>query len=415
MPPIRSQRGAYTLERMRKLMDYLGNPQNSYKVIHVAGTSGKTSTSYYLAALLKQAGVKVGLSVSPHIDEINERAQIDLKPLSEKRYCKEFSIFIGLVNRSQIKPTYFELLTAFAFWEFERRKCEYAVVEVGLGGLLDATNVISTTNKVCVITDIGFDHEEVLGKTLGLIASQKAGIIKPKNLVVVYKQKDEVMSVLHEVIRQQQASIHDIEPVNIKRSSINLPLFQRRNWYLALNTYDIIKKRDNLPSLNNTQQKLAHSVSIPARMETLFVNDRPLIMDGSHNSQKLHALTASVTQQYPQKRIVALVSFLASKQSKLRQCLEEILPICDQILITRFSTQSGEKVSVDPLKIAEVCEGLGCSSWKIIDNPKIAYNQLLNTNGEVLLITGSFYLLNHIRPLIDSQGGYTSNVTSEDQ
>lgn len=107
LPPVRSSRGAYTLERMQELMDYLGNPQDSYSVIHVAGTSGKTSTCYYIASLLKQTGVRTGLTVSPHIDEINERVQIGLKPMSEKKFCHEFGIFIKLVEKSNLKPTYF--------------------------------------------------------------------------------------------------------------------------------------------------------------------------------------------------------------------------------------------------------------------------------------------------------------------
>lgn len=124
----------YTLNRMFRLMKLLGDPQENYHVIHVAGTSGKTSTSYYLAALLAKSDKKVGLTVSPHVDEVNERLQINLKPLSEKDYTKALSEFLEIIHKARINPTYFELLIAFAFWEFARQKVDYAVVEVGLGG-----------------------------------------------------------------------------------------------------------------------------------------------------------------------------------------------------------------------------------------------------------------------------------------
>ena len=176
IPPMRSFRSVYTLDTMRALMLALGNPQNSYKTIHVAGTSGKTSTSYYIAALLGQTGKKIGLSVSPHVDNVNERVQIDLVPLDEHEYCQQFSTFLQIINKLRIKPTYFELLIAFAFWQFAQEKVDYAVIEVGLGGLLDGTNVIERSDKVCVIADIGLDHVAVLGNSLAGIAAQKAGI-----------------------------------------------------------------------------------------------------------------------------------------------------------------------------------------------------------------------------------------------
>src|SRR5688572_10716165 len=141
-PELLSRRDVYTTETMVELMDYLGNPQDKLKIIHVAGTSGKTSTCYYSAALLKAAGKKVGLTVSPHVDEINERVQIDLVPMPEEAFCRDMTEFLGLVKKSELEPSYFEVLLAFAYWEFVRHRVEYAVIEVGMGGLTDATNVV---------------------------------------------------------------------------------------------------------------------------------------------------------------------------------------------------------------------------------------------------------------------------------
>ena len=398
LPPARSNRGAYTLERMQKLMDLLGNPQEAYKVIHVAGTSGKTSTCYYVAALLKQAGIKAGLTVSPHIDELNERTQISLRPLTERKFCDEFTVFLNIIVNSSIQPTYFEVLTAFAFWVFKRRGCEYVVVEVGLGGLLDATNVIQGKNKLNIITDIGLDHEEVLGKTLSLISAQKAGIIKPHNKVVCYEQGDEVMQIIREVAEAQHAELHEVWPLKESELPGNLPLFQRRNWYLALQAYNLLASRDNLPQ--HTEKQLAESTEtlIPARMETVIVGKQNIIMDGSHNQQKITALARSLKQRYPGQKFPMLISFVATKQARIRQCLEALLPVCDQLIITSFATQNQEKISVDPLKIASQCEALGFESWEVIDDPMIAFRVFLKRSGKVKIVTGSFYLLNHIRP-----------------
>jgi dihydrofolate synthase/folylpolyglutamate synthase len=402
VPPIRSQRDAYTLERMVRLMDYLGNPQASYKIVHVAGTSGKSSTCYYIASMLRQAGKRVGLTVSPHVDEINERVQLNLKPLSEKRFVSEFGIFLRLVEESKIQPTYFELLAAFAFWEFARRKVEYAVVEVGLGGLLDATNVIDRRDKLCVITDIGLDHMEVLGRDVATIAAQKAGIVKPYNLVVSYEQGDEVMDVLREVCTQQQAELHEIWPLRSGDLPRDLPLFQRRNWYLALSAYNLVAERDDLPALGEAQLAKSTRTYIPARMEEVVYGDKTVILDGAHNAQKLHSLVSSIKRRYPKQQLPILVSFVTTKQSRIRQCLEELLPICERLVITTFTTENAEKVSVDPLRVVEHCESLGFDKWQVVADPVGAFRTLNRSRAPVVLVTGSFYLLNHIRPIIKS-------------
>jgi dihydrofolate synthase/folylpolyglutamate synthase len=143
------------LDPVRKLLRAAGNPQNTLRVVHVAGTSGKTSTAYYVAALLKAAGKKVGLAVSPHVDNLNERVQLDLSPLPEAEFCAELGKYLELVKQTGVVLNHFELLYAFAYLQFARLGVDYAVVEVGVGGLLDATNTVDRDDKVCVITDIG--------------------------------------------------------------------------------------------------------------------------------------------------------------------------------------------------------------------------------------------------------------------
>ncbi len=232
VPPPRSQRQKYTLGNMRELMDALGNPQNSLQVVHIAGTSGKTSTCYYIAALLKASGLKTGLTVSPHISHVNERVQIDLVPAQEDVFAAALTEFLAIIKGTKIPLTYFEVLMAFAYWFFARQKVDVAVIETGLGGLLDASNVVNSPSKVCVLTDIGLDHTLILGDTLQQIAAQKAGIIGEENQVFCWRQSKEILSVFKNAVRAQNAQLHLLDHTADDLAK-SMPLFQQRNFSLA--------------------------------------------------------------------------------------------------------------------------------------------------------------------------------------
>lgn len=261
----------YTLHNMHKMMEALGEVQNSYKTIHVAGTSGKSSTSYFIASLLKESCIKTGLSVSPHIKEVNERVQIDLVPLPERKFAGYLSELRNMINRNKITPTYFELLVALAFWIFSKEKVDYAVVEVGLGGLLDGTNVIDREDKISVITDIGFDHTEILGNKIEEIASQKAGIINPNSDVFMLKQDKIVNDIVRQICDTKKARLTIIEP-QIQKELNFLPKFQQRNFFLAKEVFNFIAKRDHLNSLNRTKIIQSASVDIPAPKEVKIIS-----------------------------------------------------------------------------------------------------------------------------------------------
>jgi len=216
--PSRTTLHRMSLDYIRSLLDYLGNPQERLRIIHIAGTSGKTSTAYYAAALLTAAGKKAGLTVSPHVDLLNERVQINMTPLPEALFVREMNEFMACVEQGGFTPTYFELLYAFAFWEFARQQVEYAVIETGVGGLLDNTNVVTRSDKVCVLTDIGFDHTSLLGTTLPEIARQKAGIIQLHNAVFCWRQSAEVLAVFRAVTRQKQADLHILDAAQLGRN-----------------------------------------------------------------------------------------------------------------------------------------------------------------------------------------------------
>jgi dihydrofolate synthase / folylpolyglutamate synthase len=402
VPPAGTLHKNYTLKRMRELMEKLGNPQDTYKVIHVAGTSGKTSTSYFMAALLKAAGQKVGLTVSPHIDEVNERVQINLEPLPEAKFCRELSEFLNIVAETGIKPTYFEVLVAFAFWKFDRAEVDYAVVEVGMGGLLDGTNVISRADKVCVITDIGLDHTRILGKTLPEIATQKAGIILPRNPLFTYRATTgEVLDVIRQIAAQKYADLEEVSLPPAEKLPADLPLFQKRNWYLAYEVYAYLIGRDGLPVLSKEQLHETAQTYIPARMEIIRMHDKTVILDGAHNRQKMDTLAASITDKFLDQPIATLFSVVKDDAFPERINPAPLVKLSCHLIITGFAgAQDFPKVSVPPAAVAKYLNQLGFQEAEVIDNPEAAFAALLKRPEPVLLVTGSFYLMNHIRPLI---------------
>lgn len=405
--PAGVQARPYSLAVMRELMQALGNPQNKYPVVHVAGTSGKTSTAYYVAALLQQTGQKVGLTVSPHIDQINERVQIDLVPLPETEYCKELEAFLKIINKlsisSTIKPSYFELLVAFAFWVFDRQGVDYAVVEVGMGGLLDGTNVITRPDKICIITDIGLDHTQQLGSTIQAIARQKAGIIHVQNQVFSYKQSDVVDKVISTVATAQQAQIQWLDAVTMIEGMDSLPLFQQRNFGLAIRTVDWLLQRDKLPELSVQQRQKAMHTLVPARMEKVSVGNKTIIMDGAHNEQKMDSLVQSFQQQYPGQQAAVLLSIVEYKAEAVAGLLSILKPITGQLILTEFQGQQDTPKKSIPLRVMqEAANAAGYQNVIAIISPEKAYQELLKTNSPLGIITGSFYLLNHIRPSIKS-------------
>ncbi len=401
VPPAGSQTANYTLDRMRQLMSALGNPQDTYKVVHVAGTSGKTSTSYYMAALLVAAGQKVGLTVSPHIDQVNERVQVNIVPLEEKRFCDELTIFLEIVQKTGMRPTYFELLVALAYWEFARQGVDYAVIEVGLGGLLDGTNVVTSTDKVCIITDIGLDHTNVLGRDLASIATQKTGIIMPGDPVFVYRQTDEVMQVVRRVSTEQSADLHEVTSPGGIDAVNKLPAFQQRNWYLASCVYDFVAGRDHLPQLPAKARTETQAVIVPARMECMVYHDKTLIFDGAHNAQKMHALTGAIKQQFPSVEIAVMLGLVEDKEGQLLPVVRGLAGIATVIIATTFP--AGQDIPRSPLtadRIAQACRELDFSAVEEHPQLREAVRTLLNRPEPVLLITGSFYLVSAVRKLL---------------
>lgn len=389
---------AYNLDRMIQLMNMLGNPQDGLKVLHVAGTSGKTSTAYYLTALLMAHGQRVGLTVSPHLDSLAERAQINLNILPEAEFCRYFSEFINLPGVLALDPTYFELMVAFAYWYFAKAKVDYAVVEVGLGGLSDATNVINNPDKVCVITDIGYDHMQVLGDSLPKIAHQKAGIITNGNQAFMMQQSPQIVKVVQQQADRVQANLRVVLPHRLPQLA-DLPPFAARNWQLAKAATDFVARRDGLTA--TTDLLATAGTVVPARMETRRVAGKTLIIDGSHNQQKLAALTAAIQQQYPGQKAAVLFSFVNSRADRLDEAVQALAPVVGSVIVTSYrSDQDLRHQSLEPAVMARAFRRASVLDCWIEPQPAAAFARLLQQPEPVRVVTGSFYLLNQVRPLI---------------
>lgn len=395
------QHSSVMWERMQQCMDFLGNPQNRLQVIHVAGTSGKTSTCYYIASLLMQTGKKVGLSVSPYVDGVNERVQINLQPLPERQFCDDLAAFLELVSHSDIQLSRQQCLNAFAYWQFARLGVDYAVVEVGMGGLFDSTNVIDNQNKVCVITDIGLDHQDKLGNSLAEIAGHKAGIIGLHNKVFCYGQSGEVMDAIRERARQKMADLTVLDPMELPATYHFLPLFQKRNFGLARATVREVLRRDGIHQLDEGALLRAASVRIPARQEVFRVGNKTVILDGAHNAQKMQALKQSLDDMYGDQPIAVLAAFKAGKPERAGQTAQELTSLASHIIVTAYTSSEDQwPQGEDPELIAAMCKVHGFISIETVANPLHAWRQLLARPESILLVTGSFYLFNDIRPLL---------------
>lgn len=389
-----------TLTRVIPLMKLAGNPQERLKVVHIAGTSGKTSTSYYIAALLHAAGKSTGLTVSPHVDSITERVQVDGRPLPDEEFCRELEEFLRIVERAEQAPSYFELLYTFALWVFERRGVDYAVIETGMGGLFDATNVAERPDKVCVITDIGYDHTHILGKTLPEIAGQKIGIAHPGNVVLMYTQAEEIMGVIHGWVEQHQASLRPTTE-DTERSACpidlgSLPLYQQRNWLLAHYAYEYLRNRDDLPNLTNQVLENTKETKVPGRMDIAHVDHKTIVMDGAHNEQKMTTFAASFRQRFPGVRPAVMI---ALKQGKDYQSVLPLLaPLAARIILTTFNTsQDLPARSIPPEELVKELHGYPDLPVELLPDQHEAFRKLLAAPEQVCVITGSFYLLSQLR------------------
>jgi dihydrofolate synthase/folylpolyglutamate synthase len=390
--------GNTTLDRISALMERLGHPERRLRAIHIAGTSGKTSTAYYMASLLHAAGQTVGLTVSPHVDSVTERLQVNGRLISDEQFCAELALFLEIVDTMADKPSYFELLYAFAIWVFARAKLDYVVIETGMGGLHDASNIVSRADKFCIITDIGFDHTHILGNTLPEITTQKVGIVHKNNQLLMYEQAPEIMRVVIDWTARHQAPLITTTETR-ERSYLgtgNMPRYQQRNWLLAYRAYRELTQRDGLAKLSAEQLSLTQAVQVPARMDERLVGQKLLVMDGAHNAQKMATFIGSFRQAHPGEKPAVL---LALKQDKDSAALGPLLAdFAARLIITSFGVSQDLPASpADPRQLAVGFARAGVPNITTYASNREAYQALLAAPEKIGVITGSFYLLSQLR------------------
>jgi dihydrofolate synthase/folylpolyglutamate synthase len=420
--------GDIGLKRAKYLMELLGNPQNKLRIIHIAGTSGKGSTAYLMSHILRSQGFSVGLSISPHIFDIRERMQINNKLTDEKtilNYFHQILPFIEKMNNCQYgMPTFFEINIALAYYMFAQEKLDYVVMETGLGGMLDATNTVTSKNKICIITKIGLDHTEILGKTLAKISEQKAGIIQKQNIVISHQSSASALKIIRSRCEKQNNELHIIKPSHnfqIQKSTwqktqfdfsfhqlalknINLSLigaYQAENCSLALATLSLISERDIFTINEIKLRKELENIHINGRCEIRKLGKQTLILDGAHNPQKMQSFVHNITQIYPKQKFTFIVAFKKGKDYK--GMLKKIIPLADKILLSHFSTSSTDNHwnSINNQEISTFLRFLKFKNFSIIssEHPNILENVRLSKKP--IIITGSLYLIGSMYKYID--------------
>lgn len=315
------------LSRVSALLEKLGDPQKRLKFVHIAGTNGKGSCAAMTASVLKSAGCCTGLFTSPYLARFNERMQINGQEIEDGELAALVAELKPVAEAMDDHPTEFELITAAAMLWFSRRRCDIVVLEVGLGGRLDATNVIDTP-EAAVIMNIGLDHTKVLGDTVELIAAEKAGIIKPGCDCVLYQQSGNVERVIEARCKELGARLHkaDFSLINKEFDSLDGQVFSYKGdaYAIPLLGTNQLKNAAVVVELANVlrgkgwkieQAALEHglyAVSWPARFE-LVHDDPPFVVDGGHNPQCAATVVENLENYFPDKKRVLLVGVLGDK------------------------------------------------------------------------------------------------------
>lgn len=395
------------LDRIEELLEKLGNPHKNLKFIHVAGTNGKGSCCAMLASALKSAGYKTGLFTSPYIYRFNERMQINGHEIDD-------DVLAGIISELQPKadamedhPLIFEMVTAAAMLWFAREKCDIVVLEVGMGGRLDATNVIDSP-EAAVIMNIGLDHMAQLGETVAEIASEKGGIIKPGCDVVLYQQSDDAENVIKEICTEKNAVLHmtdfsmiesgfdslEGQSFKYKGEEYAIPLLgahQRRNAAAVIEAVAVLRARGWEIDQNELEHGL-YSVYWPARFEVIS-EDPYFVLDGGHNPQCAGTVVQNLADYFPGQKHIMLVGVLGDKDY---ETLFSIINLAADEYVC-ITPQSPRALPAE--KLAEFLKKFGkpvtvCSS--IEDGVFKASDRARETEGMVCAV-GSLYMAGSIR------------------
>ncbi|HEX4280374.1 MAG TPA: cyanophycin synthetase [Solirubrobacteraceae bacterium] len=380
----------FGLDRMRRLMTALGNPQLRFKSIHVVGTNGKSSTVRMTAAILVKHGLRTGAYLSPHLVSFAERIRVDdadLEPGEFAAAIQRAAHAAELVDRSLVgddRVTQFELLTAAAYSELARQGVEVAVIEAGLGGRYDATNVIPS--RVQVLTSVGLEHTRWLGPTITAIATEKLDVVQPgATLVLGYGLHPDALAVAERVAAERGATIvHAGADPGVPL--IALGSYQRRNFALARATAEAFLGELDAGAV----AAAAAEILVPGRLQA--IGEDPLtLLDGAHNPDGIAALAEALAEPWAagHDRVVAVISILDDKDAA--GMLSQLLPLCDALVLTA----SQNPRALPPPTLQSLASQLGGPPSEVIRDPRAALErarELAGPNG-LVVATGSIYLV----------------------
>ncbi len=399
----------FDLGRMRALMEDLGNPHQQYPVVHVAGTKGKGSTAAMIASVLQAAGYRVGFYTSPHLIDFTERIQVNRESISREDLVRVVNEIKPSVERIE-RLTTFELTTAAAFLYFWHEKVDIAVIEVGLGGRLDATNVVDPL--LAVITSLSLDHTSVLGDTLAKIAVEKGGIIKPGRPVVVSPQKDEALAVLQQIARQRDAACiqigsdylyqkvshsYDGQTFLVRENTaahsdwveLRIPLLGGHQVENAATAYAALAELEKMGCKIGAEAIRAGFAGVvwPGRFE--IISREPfVVLDSAHNRDSAEKLKKALDEYFPGKKIILI--FGASEDKDVSGMFAELLPRMDQAIMT----QSVHPRALDAETLLEMAASYGIPAEVVVSLEKAVNRAFeLASEGQLILVTGSLFIV----------------------
>jgi dihydrofolate synthase/folylpolyglutamate synthase len=388
----------FGLENTLKLAALVGNPQNKLRFIHVAGTNGKGSTCAMLESVYRAAGLRVGLFTSPHLVSFRERIQINRELISEADVVRLVEEIKPLLKEfpADHHPTFFEVVTVMALRYFEEQKCDLVIWETGLGGRLDATNIV--TPLASVITNIGLDHEQWLGETLEKIAAEKAGIIKPGVPVLTAATEPKALRVIEEAARVNNAPL-----VNAGRAASlswagkmpALPLpgeHQRLNAALALATVEVLQKK--IPVSEKQTRDGLEKVNWPGRMQLVTTpSGQKVLLDGAHNPDGAEALRAALKAGFPESKPAIILGVFRDKDSA--SMCHSLAPLAGRLLLTPVHSERTE----DPARLVSACRE---ANSQVVTEVCASLAEALEkaASEPFVVVAGSLYLVGEAMELL---------------
>jgi len=391
-----------SLDDFRKFLTEVGNPEKGLKTIHIAGTKGKGSTAYILSEILRNEGYKTGLFLSPHLLNIRERIQVDSKPISEKEFAEIITLLQPKISKTTGFRSLFETITAASFIYFKKKNVDIGIYEVGLGGRLDATNVIETP-EVIVITSISIDHTHILGNTVAKIAKEKAGVIKKGGNVVSTIQSVNAEKVIKKTAKEKGVRLSilgkDVSFFPIETSIQGTKfLYKDKEYYTGLlGMHQAENAALSILALENTKFRIKKSVVkntlenivIPGRFQIL--EKKPyLVIDGAHNVESAGYLRDTVEKVF-NKRVILI--YASMKRKDVKGIIKVLKPVIKKIIITRVNTPRAKSEE----EIQKIADDLYVPSIiKSSPEDALSYAYSISSKGDIILAAGSLYLAGEI-------------------